>query len=133
MPTATARKFAALVVLAVGVVGCQKVRDDRRAPESNDLKELGLAYLNFQDAEGRPPKSFEELNRKAKLSPGCAKATMFWGAGMAAMCKDGPTTDVVIGHITTSDGKAVQALMCDGSVRGMTAAEFESAKKAKPR
>jgi hypothetical protein len=102
-----------------------------------DLRELGGAYLRFQDTEGRPPGSFEELNNKFPLPAGCSGATVFWGAGMRSMCKDnGPWEDVVVAHALIP-GKDVKyrflvTLMCDGSVRVMTADDFEAALKAKP-
>jgi hypothetical protein len=128
------RRFLAVVAVgAVWFAGCGKMQNAaNRSKSMNDLKELGMAYLNFQDAENHPPKSYEELTKKFPLPPGCAKATVFWGAGMGGKCKDGAASEVVIAHMTSPGGKDVLALMCDASVKVMTQQEFDSAVKAKP-
>lgn len=122
-----------LALVAAAAVGCGKVQDaQNRARGTNDLKELGLAYILFQDKEQRPPKSYEELTRQFPLPPECARATVVWGAGAAGMCKDGPSSDVILGHLRNPGGKGVLALYCDGSVRAITDEEFNVATKAKP-
>ena len=125
--------LALVAAAAVGSVGCGKVQDaQNRARGTNDLKELGLAYVVFQEKEQRPPKSYEELARQFPLPPECARATVFWGAGAAGMCKDGPSSNVILGHLPNPGGRGVIALYCDGSVRAITDEEFNAATKAKP-
>lgn len=128
------RRF--LAVVAVGTAwfaGCGKVQNAAdRSKSMNDLKELGMAYLNFQDAENHPPKSYEELTKKFPLPPGCSKAMVVWGGGMAGKCKEGSASEVVIAHMPDPGGKNVLALMCDASVKTMTQQDFDSAVKAKP-
>ena len=92
-----------VVYFVVGdFLGCGKAtikENPARMAIARDLKELGQAYMKFQDSEKRPPKSFEELNAKYSLSAGCANATVIWGGWMREMCKeDARWEDVVIAH-----------------------------------
>jgi hypothetical protein len=128
----------ALVVCGVGYdfLGCgkAKVRENpERVALMKDIEELGRAYASFQTTEGRPPRSFVELNTKYPLPASCSQVTVYWGAGMRDMCKEEATwDDVVVAHCLTPNGKSVVALMCDGSVKGMAPETLEGAKKAKP-
>jgi hypothetical protein len=127
-----------LRVLVIAILafcaGCGKIGDAKnRAVLTNDLKEIGLAYINFQESEQRPPQSFDELNKKSPLSPGCAKVNMIWGAGMAGLCKDGASNEIVIGHVASPGTTNMIVLFCDGTVQQLTADEYSRAKKATPR
>jgi hypothetical protein len=133
MKTVARIAVVALAVVALGSAGCGKVRTSAdRSKLMNDMKQLGLAYHNFQDAEGRPPKSFDELNKKFPLPAGASQVTVIWGGAIRGTDVEGPSSEIVLGHAPDPDGKGVLALMCDASVVRMTNAEFESAKKAKP-
>ncbi len=112
-------------------VGCGKITDaQNRVKASNDLKELALTYHKFVLTEGRPPKSYAELNQKYPMTPECERATVYWGADIIA--KDGSSGDTILGHLPNPGGKGVLAMYCDGSVRAITQAEFDAAKKAQP-
>jgi hypothetical protein len=125
--------LATLALVAIGFAGCWKVENARnRVKASNDLKQIAVAYHQFQDTEGRPPKSYEELTKKYPLPAECAQATVYWGAGVGPKCKDGPTSDVILGHLPNPGSKGVLAMYCDGSVKAITDEEFNSAIKAKP-
>lgn len=113
--------------------GCGNVQNAaNRVKVTNDAKEIGLVYINFQDAEQRPPASFAELKKKfPELSSGCEGVTMVWGAGMLNLFKDGAASQTVIGYVATGPKTSV-ALMCDGSVQQVTNDELATMKKATP-
>jgi hypothetical protein len=122
----------AIAMFALAPTGCGKVKDAQdRVKLTNDMKQLGISYLNFQDAEGHPPKSFDELNKKEPLPTAIANATVIWGAGMAGMCKDGAASEVVIAH-TNAPGGSVLVLRADGTVQNISKQEFDTARIAKP-
>ncbi len=132
MPIRSTRLLlAAVAVLAFALTGCGKVKDAQdRVKLTNDMKQLGLSYLNFQDAESRPPNSFDELNKKHPLPAGISGVTVIWGAGMGPLCKDGAASDIVVAH-ANAPGGSVLVLMCDGTVKNIAKQEFESARIAK--
>jgi hypothetical protein len=122
----------ALAMLAFIPTGCGKVKNAQdRVKLTNDMKQLGISYLNFQDAESHPPKSFDELNKKQPIPASIANVTVIWGAGMGSMCKDGAASEVVIAH-TNAPGGSVLVLMGDGTVQNISKQEFDSARIAKP-
>jgi hypothetical protein len=126
----------AMVVLASGLTGCGRVKQAaERSQTVNDLKELGLAYMNFQDTNGRPPKSLDELaafsqKMQHPLPAGVSKLTVFWGAGMLGHGKNAATSDVILAYGPTTNN-LVPVLMGNGATNTMTTQEFESARKAK--
>ena len=129
--------FARLLLLSVAlwlVGGCGKMKQaGDRARVTNDLKQLGMAYIAYQDTNQKPPKSYQELATYSQkmgdpLSAGIASLNVTWGAGMAYLCRDGAAAEVVVAHGPVAD--VVPALFADGSVRSLTKAEFDSAKKA---
>ena len=128
-------------LLTVGLVfalltGCGNMkRAGDRIKVINDLKELGLAYMVYQDANQKPPKSYQELADHTKrmghpFSPGVANLTVTWGTGMGGLCKDGASSEVVVAHGPITSEVAV--LYANGATANLTKAEFDSAKKAKP-
>jgi hypothetical protein len=119
-----------LALLFVVPVGCGDAA--QRARSTNDLKELGLTYHKFVLTEGRPPKSYAELNQKYPMSPGCERATVYWGADVAG--PDVVAGDTILGYLPTrlSSGGTL-AVYCDGSVRELSQQQFDAAPKAKPR
>jgi hypothetical protein len=133
MPTNAPRLLiASFAVLAFALSGCGKVKDAQdRANLTNDMKQLGISYLNFQEAEARPPKSHDELNKKHPLPAGISGVTVIWGAGMGPLCKDGAAADIVVAH-ANAPGGSVLVLMCDGTVKNIAKQEFDSARIAKP-
>jgi hypothetical protein len=137
----TRRRVVALVavaacVLAVAVLapaGCE--RSNKRAERDRlrtALSLLAFAYLFFQESEKRPPTSLEELKTRYELTPEAAQLTVFWGAGMGQMCKDGDMREVIIAHAPDPAGKGVLVLFCDSRVDMLTDEEFAATKKATP-
>jgi hypothetical protein len=134
------------IIVVVVLLGCGSVMVNSyfrildaqaRMRVSNDVKMVGLAYHQFQEANNRPPRSFDELAKFAQgknpgLTDGAANVTVIWGAGMGSLNKDGPADEVVLGHAPAPNGKDVIVLYVDGSVKEETEATFSQAKKASP-
>lgn len=114
------------------LVGCGKVKEARdRNETTDDLKELGLAYLQFQDTNGKPPRSFDELSKLVTLPARARNVTVIWGAGMGSLCRDGAASDIVVGYGPVTGG-SVPVLFADGTVRALQQSALDTAPKAKP-
>jgi hypothetical protein len=121
----------AFALVAVGCGGLKDAAERKRAQE--DLKELGLAYSNYQDMKGKPPASLDELVGASKglgnsLPAGIGRLNVPWGAGFGSMYRGGAATEAVFASGRASGG-IVPVLMADGSVKTMKQKDFESAKK----
>ena len=118
------------------IVACGSLRQSAaRQKTSNDLKQLGLAYHNFIDANKKGPANSAEWLSKAgpedaaliqQTGPG-GKYTMFWGVQISKLPQGSNNT--VLGHESTVPSQGGLVLMCDASVRQMTATEFAAAPK----
>jgi predicted Zn finger-like uncharacterized protein len=120
---------------------------DARAPNSprtaadkkkaaNDLKELALAYLTFLDSnQGKPPANLEELSRffskdgKVLQAMKEGKYVFLYGVGLQAMTAG--TSNTILAYEKDVPTGGGQVVMADGSVKDMTAQEFQAAPKAK--
>jgi hypothetical protein len=131
MLTRTPRILLTLMAaFSVNMAGCGKVQNAaKRHKALEDLKQLGIAYHSFNETEIRPPKSYEELNKKFPLPPGCEQATVFWGAN--ARTQESKASEVILGYMPNPAAKGVLVLYCDASVAELTDQEFSKAKKAK--
>jgi hypothetical protein len=141
MKAVRAASVAALV-LALLASGCGRVRQAAdRAKKSNDLKQLGLMYHSYLDANHKGPASADELMTMAS-DPGAkavvqmvkdGKYVLIWGTTIAEMQKNPQgSTGTVLGYEAGAPTAGGLVLMGDASVRNMTAAEFAAAPKAKP-
>jgi hypothetical protein len=103
-----------------------------RTKASNALKALSLDYVNYQDANGKPPASAAELSAYAKkmgwqsMQPGeLEKLTVQWGAKLGGA----PVANRVLASHPAIGG-VVPVMMQDGSVKLMPQSEFAAAPKA---
>jgi hypothetical protein len=131
-----------LAVTALLATGCGRIRSAAdRTRKSNDLKQLGLMYHSYIDANQKGPASADELMKMAS-DPGSravvqmvkdGKYVLIWGATIVAM-RNNPqgSTGTVLGYEATAPTSGGLVLMGDGSVPIMTAAEFAKAPKAQP-
>jgi hypothetical protein len=120
---------AALIVCASGC-GIQKAAE--RAKKKNILMQAGLAYHQCHDTLTRGPKDLEEFKKYGGAPPEVNQAlehgdfAVFWGVHII---KDMPkgTGVTVLGYDKDVPAQGGWVLMGDGTVKEMTAKEFEAA------
>ncbi|HWG42054.1 MAG TPA: hypothetical protein VN688_04655 [Gemmataceae bacterium] len=140
--TALARVLMLPIFLAALLTtGCGKVKDAAaKTRRSNDLKQLGLLYMNYVDTNNKGPANADDLMKMTAGDPQAGQVVqavksgqyiLLWGANPSAMQRaPGGSSGTILGYekdVPTSGG---QVLMGDGFVKNMTAAEFQSAPKA---
>jgi hypothetical protein len=103
---------------------------------ANDLKELALAYHSFLDShQGKPPANLEDLATYFDKGGTVLQAmkegkyVFLYGVGLQAMPMGSANT--VLAYEKDVPTRGGQVVMADGSVKDMTAKEFEAAPKAK--
>jgi hypothetical protein len=130
-------------VLAGIMVACgnpiAKVREAAdRTQYMNDMKQIGIAMLNFHDVNRRMPKNANELIAANPDLQGSAAAsrlmsgeiTMVWDFKLVDQNEVG-TFQTLMGWSNSPVFKGdIGAIYCDGSVRIITSAEFSNAKQA---
>jgi hypothetical protein len=138
---ATCTVSVGALVLALLASGCGRIQNAaERAKKSNDLKQLGLMYHSYIDANRKGPASADDLLKAAAGEPGAqavvqkvkdGKYVLIWGTTITEMQKSPQgSTGTVLGYEATAPTAGGLVLMGDGSVKNMTAAEFAAAPKA---
>jgi hypothetical protein len=133
------------VVVLVGVVlvlllACGSVRNAAdRAKRSNRLKAVGLAYINYcDDNRGEGPAGPADLQKYVSEFPEVSQAlqngdiVVYWNIRVPADLLQQGTSNTVLAYEKDVPAKGGMVLMADGSVREMTAQEFQTAPKAAP-
>lgn len=132
-----------LVLVFLGLcVACGGVQQAAaRSKRMNEMKQLGLLYFNFSESHGgQPPKDIEEFQQAAAGDPDAmsvlnliksGQITFLYGARMQDMTQG--TSNTILAHEATVPANGGIVLMADGSVKQMTAAEFQAAPKAQPK
>lgn len=121
-------KIGWALVCLFEVVGCGGSGDTKAL---NDLKEIGLAYHEYHHEQKKPLE--QPLDLAVKLSPATAKKL---GEGQYVvitkvdLSNAFKTPNLVLGYEKDAPAKGGAVLMIDGTVRKMTAQEFQAAKKA---
>jgi prepilin-type processing-associated H-X9-DG protein len=128
--------------LAIPMLACgnpvAKVREAAdRARVANNLKQFGLAYHQFNDANSRPPTSFDDLlaflTRTGQNLPSDSVAyIVYWNANLTPEKDDPPSSDQVLAKAPPMNGQT-PVLFLDGSVRMLDPAELFAAPTAKPK
>jgi len=127
------RVVMAAVVLA-GLGGCrQAAPTGSAATAESELRDLGELFRYFAQENKRPARNVADLGSVVPELPPAARAVdegrivVLWGGGYAP----GARGSAVLAYekdVSTTGG---WVLLQDGSVKQMTAAEFQSAPKAK--
>jgi DNA-directed RNA polymerase subunit M/transcription elongation factor TFIIS len=123
--------------------------EDRKAPVGglarsrevttvqNELRQLGIAYRNFETLENRGPKDQKELasyyENNGEINEALTKKwlTFIWGAPRQSLAEHG-ASNTILGYETDADRQGIRmVLLGDGSVRGMDEDEFQKTPKAK--
>jgi hypothetical protein len=117
--------------LLIVVAGCTSESDKQM---TNNLKQFGLAYLNYNDSMGAGPSKADDL---APFVENDQKLLNILKSGEIVLIYDvklGPKegADVVLGYVKDAPTKGGPVLMGDGKVVRMTADELKKAKMAKP-
>jgi len=127
---------ALVTVVAVILLGCGGVQQAaQRQKRANDLKQIGLAYHNHLDAEGKAPGQVKDLQKYLQDAPAVYQSlekgdyVVQWGASLKNMTAG--TSNTVLGYEADVPTKGGQVLMGDASVRTMTAQEYQAAPKPK--
>ncbi len=101
-----------------------------RANPGNDLKQLGLYYLNFATT-GRSPSRLEDLADLKRDLPRVYQAVqdgvyvVYWNAQTA-----GASSPTVLAYVHDVPTRGGVVLLLDGGVTNMTPQEFQAAPKA---
>jgi predicted Zn finger-like uncharacterized protein len=103
----------------------------------NTLRQLGVAYKNFEVSENRGPKNQKELGpyyeNNGEINEYLSKkwVTFIWGAPRQSLTEHGDS-NTILAYETDADGQGIRmVLFGDGSVRGLDENEFSKAPKAK--
>jgi hypothetical protein len=126
----------------VGFFAWLKVQEAAdRVVRQNDLKEIGVAYHEHLDRERRPPENAAELQKTmqrlgtdpkvtARLTDG---SVVFLGYGVRPTDMTEGTFKTVLAYEKDVPEKGGNILMGDNSIEYVTAAEFATKVKAKPK
>ncbi len=123
-----------LCLSLTGSAGAQLTAAER-AKRTNDLKQLGLAFHNYNDTFKKGPAKAADLgpfieNDKRLLGLLDNKDIVFqFGVSVAEMMADG-LSNTVLAYDKDVPTKGGLVLMADASVKSMTAEEFKKAKLA---
>ena len=151
MSTKAVLHGSALLVLALALssTGCGvgKVRQAaQRMQDSNDLKQIALAYHMYNDDrpgglldKSKGPASVDEFiawsQQKdpevalALASLKSGKYVFYLGVSISELAQSQGLSNTVLGYAATTPTAGGPVAMADGSVRNMTAAEFAAAMK----
>jgi hypothetical protein len=103
----------------------------------NALRQLGVAYRNFEVEKNRGPKNQQELSpyyeNNGKINDALTKKwlTFIWSASRQSLTEHGDS-NTILAYETDPDRQGVRmVLFGDGSVRGLNEDEFSKAPRAK--
>lgn len=125
---------AAIPVICAGVFVHNSWKLDK-LKRRNSLKVIGLALHNYNAASPTaPPRQPEDIQPYLEPTPYAelrtGKFMVVWGASIEKMYQAGTLEQHVLAYEAEVPERGGAVLMADGSVRDMTPAEFQAAKKA---
>lgn len=122
-----------LTTMALAVAGCGGALN--KAKTSNDLKAIGLAYHNYINNNTKAPDKMDDLKPlladEPKVAQGLADGTYVFIYGVKLTDMPDGTGSTVLGYEKDAPTKGGYALFGDGSVKQVSAKEFQAAPKAK--
>jgi hypothetical protein len=100
-----------------------------RAQSHNDLKELGIAYYNYRDQNGKSPASWDELAGSGLMSGETIQKlqaqnfTVNWGVDLYQLPTG--TSDYILAYPSNPSPPSAPVLMGDGSVLNIVPDELQ--------
>jgi hypothetical protein len=142
MGTWTIRLVNVTLLLAVAALclACGNVQQAAaRSKRMDQIKQIGLLYHECLDANGKAPAGVQDLAKMAQGDPDATAAVALVQSGQVVFIYNVKVTemtqgasDTVLGYEAGVPAGGGFVLLGDGSVRQMTAAEFQAAPKAQP-
>jgi hypothetical protein len=134
--------WAVALVVAVGLSGCGKMQQAAaRQRAANDLKQIALLYHEYNDKHRKGPSGpddpeFVKMVNETGAQPVLAKVqggdyVFFWDVKLGDLGKGAGMSQTVLGYEKDAPTAGGLVVMGDGTVKSMTAAEFNAAPKAK--
>jgi len=132
---------AVLIGMVIALLlGCGGVRNAAaRVQRSNRLKAVALAYINYCDEHpGKGPAGAQDLQKYVSEFPDVSQAVqngdivVYWNVRVPNDMIEQGASNTVLAHEKDVPSKGGMVAMADGSVREMTAQEFQTAPKATP-
>jgi hypothetical protein len=122
------------LLLSFAIVGCSKGLDADN-PEENELREVWNLYRGGPKAMlARPPGKLEEVRNQRTLYPRGYSAiekgaiVVAWGTDLKQIQNPEST---ILAHEKQTPTDGGQVLMADGTIKDMSAQEFQAAPKGK--
>jgi len=112
----------------------------KRTKTSNDLKQLALAYIMFNDDKKRGPSEPDEwlkspsaadpqVKQLIELTRPGGQFVFAWNVKLTDLAKAGGVSNTVLGYESKAPTAGGQVVMADGAVRMVTADEFKALAK----
>jgi hypothetical protein len=128
--------LAACCLLSAGAAGRAA---DKDKPTSNELKQIGVAFFSYHDANRKGPAKAEDLapyfdkeNRERMVGLMKSEAVVFiFNVGILEMPEG--TSNTVLAYVKEAPKEGGLVLYGDGSVKTLKADEFKKATLAKPK
>jgi hypothetical protein len=128
--------LAVLSLLAACLVlpGCSRKATGPTFPEGQALGEIWALYKGGKHQAGRIPKGMPDFKPQAAIHPNgyeavrSARCLVFWGVDLTKTPDAGNTVLAYEKNVPTKGGSV---LMADGTVKTMTAAEFQATARPK--
>jgi hypothetical protein len=129
-----------LLGLGAMMLACGNVQQAaNRAKKANQLKVIGIWYHNYHDANAKGPSGPQDLQQFAAEDPAALQAlqagqfVIIWNVKISDVTKSGQSVaDVVLGYDSVVPSSGGGVLFVDGSVKQLTAQDFQQAPKAQP-
>jgi hypothetical protein len=128
--------FAAALVVA-GVLVQPAAAQGGNQKLVNDLKQIGLAYHNYNDATNKAPSKAEDLGPYLEMNKRLldllknGDVVFIWDVPLKQIINMAGTSNTVLAYEKDAPTKGGYVLMADASVKKLSADEFKKATLAK--